>query len=245
MSWKLESIDVTAAFLQGGTLERELFLRPPSDVCSSDKVWHLRRSIYGLNDAPHYWHKRVSEVLFKLGAVVSAYDNALYLWFEKNDNGKLIGMLVSHVDDFAFCGNQVFHNNVIKELKNTFHISVHEAGSFKYLCLNMSQNSDGVSIHQENYIPSIAPISVPENRYSMHKDELTHDVKEKLKRLSDQILWVSSQTHPDMSYETCIMGNTGKSPTMNMIHDANKALIKLKSKRVDIKFPPLGRLESL
>ena len=139
----------------------------------------------------------------------------------------------------------MFYNNVIKELKNTFHISVHEAGSFKYLGLNMSQNSDGVSIHQENYIPSIAPISVPENRYSMRKEELTPDEKEKLKRLSGQMLWMSSQTYPDMSYETCIMGNTGKSPTMNMIHDANKALIKLKSKRVDIKFPPLGRPGSL
>ena len=29
ISWKLESIDVTAAFLHGGTLGRERFLRPP------------------------------------------------------------------------------------------------------------------------------------------------------------------------------------------------------------------------
>ena len=41
-----------------------------------------------------YRYKRVCEELVKLGAVVCAYDIALYLWFEKNDNGKLIGMLV-------------------------------------------------------------------------------------------------------------------------------------------------------
>ena len=32
---------------------------------------------------------------------------------------------------------------------------------------------------------------------------------------------------------------------MNMIHDANKALSKLKSKKVEIKFPPLGSPEGL
>ena len=104
----------------------------------------MRRCIYGLNDAPRYWYKRVSEVLLKLGAVVSAYDNALYLWF---DNDKLMGMLVSHVDDFAFCGNSKFHNTVIKELKNTFQISVHQAGTFKYLGLSVNQDSSGILVH--------------------------------------------------------------------------------------------------
>ena len=59
------------------------------------------------------------------------------------------------------------------------------------------------------------------------------------------MLWVSSQTRPDVSYETCMMGNMGKNPTMDMIHNANKALVKLKSKKVEIKFPQLGRPEKL
>ena len=243
MSWRLESIDITAAFLQGGSLEREIFLRPPSDVCSPDKVWRLRRCIYGLNDAPRYWYRRVKEVLLKLGGVVSTYDNALYLWFDKCDN--LMGVLVSHVDDFAFCGNEDFHNNVIKKLKNTFNISVHETGSFKYLGLSVDQNDNGVSIHQDSYISSISPISVPQSRYSMRNEELTQEEKAELRKFSGQMLWVSSQTRPDLSYETCMMGNTGKSPTMSMIHNANKALVKLKSTKVNIKFPPLGKPESL
>ena len=217
-------------------------MKPHLDVCSSDKIWRLRRCIYGLNDAPRYWYKRVSEVLLKLGAVVSAYDNALYLWF---DNDKLMGMLVSHVDDFAFCGNSKFHNSVIKELKTTFQISAHEAGTFKYLGLSVSQDSSGVLVHQDSYIPSITPVSIHKERYSKRDEVLTSEEKTKLKKLSGQMLWVSSQTRPDLSYETCIMSNTGNKPTMKMIHDANKALTKLKSKKVKIKFPMLGRPENL
>ena len=106
MSWDITAIDITSAFLQGGPIEREVYLKPPADVCSNETVWHLKRCIYSLNDAPRSWYERVKEVLLSLGATISAYDNALFLWHD--DNGELFGMLVSHVDDFAFCGNARF-----------------------------------------------------------------------------------------------------------------------------------------
>ena len=33
-NWKLESFDVASAFLQGNELTRDVFLRPPKDVCN-------------------------------------------------------------------------------------------------------------------------------------------------------------------------------------------------------------------
>ena len=77
MSWDNTAIDITAAFLQAGLIKREVYVKPPADVCSNETVWHLKRCIYGLNDAPRSWYERVKEVLFSLGATISAYDNAL------------------------------------------------------------------------------------------------------------------------------------------------------------------------
>ena len=108
-SWKMQSIDISAAFLQGKPIEREIYLRPPQDICSKSEVWHLKRCIYGLNDAPRSWYERVKEVLLQLGGVVSAYDSAVYLWHHNDDT--LSGMLVSHVDDFAFCGDKNFEKS--------------------------------------------------------------------------------------------------------------------------------------
>ena len=79
----------------------------------------------------------------------------------------------------------------------------------------------------------------------MRDEVLTQEKKGDLKWFSHQMLWASSQTRPDVSYETCMMGNMGKNPTMDMIHNANKAMVKLKSKKVEIKFPQLGRPERL
>ena len=131
MAWTLQSIDITAAFLQGGQLLREVFLRPPQDVCPRTEVWRLKRCIYGLNDAPRSWYLRVKEVLLQLGGKISSYDKALFMWYDENCG--LIGILVIHVDDFAFCGNKYFEDKVIGSLKNKFKISTHESGSFKYL----------------------------------------------------------------------------------------------------------------
>ena len=52
MSWDITAIDITAAFLQGGPIECEVYLKPAADVCSNETVWHLQRCIYGLNNAP-------------------------------------------------------------------------------------------------------------------------------------------------------------------------------------------------
>ena len=42
-------------------------------------------------------------------------------------------MLVSHVDDFAFCGNARFQTEVIEQLKSIFKVGLYANGSFNPL----------------------------------------------------------------------------------------------------------------
>ena len=64
-----------------------------------------------------------------LGGTKSAYDCTLFMW--------LIGILVSHVDDLAFCRTELFQEKIICKLKKTFKINTHDIGSFKYLGLEL------------------------------------------------------------------------------------------------------------
>ena len=243
MCWEIQSIDISAAFLQGRKLEREVYLRPPSDICPRTEVWRLKRCIYGLNDAPRYWYERVKEVLIQLGGSISAYDSALFLWFDSD--GTISGILVSHVDDFAFCGNQQFHKEVIGGLKEIFKVGTHEYGSFKYVGLEVCQGSEGIQVSQDAYIDTIMPIDISPSRRKERLNVLSQEERKDLKRLSGQMLWVSSQTRPDSSFETCMMSNTGKHPRVAMMLQANKALSKLKKDRVQLKFPSLGDYRKL
>ena len=47
---EIKSLDIKEAFLQGDKIERDVFLRPPGDVCPENEVWKLKRCIYRLND---------------------------------------------------------------------------------------------------------------------------------------------------------------------------------------------------
>ena len=134
MKWAINSLDVTSAFLQGNGIEREVFLQPPTEAEQTGMLWKLRRCIYGLKDAPRAWYKRVEQVLLELGGVLSKYDDALFLWHEEN---KLIGILVSHVDDFIYGGTDSWHEKVIQTIVKNFKISSMCAGTFKYVGLNV------------------------------------------------------------------------------------------------------------
>ena len=59
------------------------------------------------------------------------------------------------------------------------------------------------------------------------------------------MIWAASQTRPDVSYETCVMSNQGKHPTVKMIGAANKAVAKLKKKSVSIRFKNIGKPQQM
>lgn len=48
--WKLNSIDIKTAFLQGEEIDREIYVLPPKEALTN-KVWLLKKCIYGLGDA--------------------------------------------------------------------------------------------------------------------------------------------------------------------------------------------------
>ena len=59
MGWKIQSLDITSAFLQGNDIERDVFLKPPLEASRDGLIWKLKRCIYGLNDALRAWYDRV------------------------------------------------------------------------------------------------------------------------------------------------------------------------------------------
>ena len=59
------------------------------------------------------------------------------------------------------------------------------------------------------------------------------------------MIWAASQTRPDVAFETCQMANTGKTPTVRMIIEANRAVSKLKKSNVSLTFKKLGSPKDL
>ena len=234
--WICRSLDVRAAFLQGFPIEREIFLRPPRDIEEKGYIWKLLKCPYGLNDAPRAWYVRVCSELDQLGIMSSKFDEAL---FYCRKAGELIGLLVVHVDDILYGGNSKFQD-LIRKLCSVFDIGTHSSGNFKYLGLELRQGKDVIHIDQCKYIEGIQEIQVSRCRSRDKDSTLTETERKEMRSVCGQLLWVTNNTRPDMSFEVSTLCNIGKSGTVSDILRVNKVIRVLKQEKIVMKFPRLS-----
>ncbi len=113
--WKIRSMDVEKAFLQSGSFDRKVFVRPPSESgVEPTKVWQLNVTAYGLTDAARKWYLRLEQTLLDCGFLMCQVEPAVF--FMKDSRGKLKGIMVTHVDDFLYASDQQFLT-AVEEMK--------------------------------------------------------------------------------------------------------------------------------
>ena len=139
--WQVHCLDVACAFLQGKPIDRDVYLKPPSEVAKPNTLWKLHKCVYGLVDASRKWYLKVIQEIEKLDVRKSIYDEAIFYWYHENT---LHGIIVSHVDDFMWGGSVSFKGNIIDNLKKTLTISKEEDFHFKYLGLNVQQGNGSI-----------------------------------------------------------------------------------------------------
>ena len=82
-------------------------------------------------------------------------------------------------------------------------------------------------------------------RASQKDEELVTNKKSKLRSISQQLLWVTLQTSPDTSFESCRASSYGKIPEVRNLLGANKAVKKLQSSTLRLVYSDLGNPEYL
>ena len=138
--WKAEFLDVTAAFLQGTPLDRDVFVEPPPEEKEDGELWLLNKAGYGLYDSARLWYLGVIKHLEENGMSQLTGDEATYFY---RVNNKVEGVLVIHVDDFLVLGSDLFFNTVVKQIKNKFNFSKIEKSKFRFCGIDIQVNSNG------------------------------------------------------------------------------------------------------
>ena len=125
--WEIHCLDVKTAFLQGELLKRQVYLKPPPEAdCCSEKFWKLGKCVYGLN-ASLKWYGKVKSFVLTNGGKMTKSDPAVFCW---HGDGKLLGVIAVHVDDFLWIGSADFEHKVIGQLRRTFKIGKEESENF-------------------------------------------------------------------------------------------------------------------
>ena len=110
--WKINTMDIRAAFLQGNPIERDVYLKPPKEA-HTKKLWKLNTTVYGLGDAPRAWYLCVKDELLKIGEMKSKFDNVIFYW---HLNHKLQVVLSLHIDNFCWADTEWFRQKVIDHI---------------------------------------------------------------------------------------------------------------------------------
>ena len=236
--WRINSLDIQRAFLQGDHITREIYLKPPKEA-NTECLWKLKKCIYGLCDASRSWYLKLEQELSNLGMSKCKLDNALFYWYHSN---QLHGIMTVHVDDIYWAGSEIFQEMVIIKLKNVFEISREKQDSFIYLGLRVNHFFDKITIDQDAYIQNIKEIEINRERKIDKDSAINFDEKQQLRSTIGQLNWVSTQTRPDITFDTCEVSVRLKDATIRDIIKVNKIIRKLKAEKVSLKFSDMGNL---
>ena len=234
-NWEVNSLDVTAAFLQGKELDRDVYLRPPKEAGVSGKLWKLRRCVYGLNDASRYWYLRVRDELLKAGCKCSKSDPSVF--FLRTES--LQGILISHVDDLLWCGTSVFKSNIVDTIRSIFKIREENVSAFTYVGIEIYQDKNGIYLTQQKYLNDLEEVHICPSRKNNQDLPLNREEKRNLRAAIGRLNWLATQTRPELSYGVSELSSCVSDATIRHLIKANKLIRSAKMDNVHLFFPSL------
>lgn len=228
-------MDVHNAFLHGDLAE-EVYMRPPPGFTAPDgKVCRLRKSLYGLRQAPRNWFAKLASALVKFGFKQSYADYSLFSYIQQ---GVTLHVLV-YVDDLIIAGNKSSSISAFKEyLHSCFHMK--DLGTLKsFLGLEIAHGKDGLFICQRKYALDIlseagllaakpADFPLPQNHdlASATGPDYTH--ADRYRRLIGRLIYLTI-TRPELSYSVHILSQFMQCPKEAHWNAATRVLHYLKA----------------
>ena len=211
--WSTRHIDFKGAFLNA-KLEKgsNIWVRLPSIPGTSfnGQLVKLRKSLYGLRQAPKLWYKMLSKELQKLGFKCSTASDCLYMLLSSDSI-----VLLIYVDDVLVMGSDDAIDQLVRKLSTVFDIT--DLGRpTHFLGIKFEFREDGVFLSQSAYIDKIIDISnMTTAKPIQHPLPLSHTLYEKItdptpeeqatmetvpfRKVLGSLLYLSTRTRPDIS----------------------------------------------
>ena len=163
--------------------------------------------------------------------------------FTMHSDGKLIGLVCSHVDDLFLAGNKRFKKMMTEKILKMFQFSKVEQNKFKYLGCEVEKQPNGdISLNQDEYIQKLDEVHIPEGRNSWTVNEAERKI---IRKVVGELLWVSLMTRPDLSFEVNRLSGNILNATVKDLKDAKLLVKRAKAEPVKLNFTTIGEVDDL
>lgn len=151
--WELHHLDVKTAFFHGELNDEVYVVQPEGFVVKGmeAKVYKLKKTLYGLRQAPRAWNEKLNAVLSNLGFIRCLKEPSLY---RKKEQEYLVVVAV-YVDDLLITGSSVTKINEFKRgMAAKFDMT--DLGRLSYyLGIEVTQRKGSIILSQEKYAAKI------------------------------------------------------------------------------------------
>lgn len=233
---KVKHYDIKTAFLNG-KLEEEIYLKQPPGFTTGNKVYRLKKSLYGLKQAARVWNEVLKRSLLKNNCEQSQEDQCLYI--RKSVNGTCY--ILVHVDDILVAGENEFEmEELMKSVGRDFELK--DLGDVQqYLGIEVERTVYGdYAISQTKYIDKIiqtaglqdakaSKFPMDTGYYKLEGDELNSN--EKYRQLIGSLLYLSTNTRPDISAAVSILSQRVINPRTTDMNEVKRLIRYLKGTR--------------
>ena len=148
---ELRSVDISAAFTNGD-LDEYIYMQQPEGFHEGgpNKVFRLRKSLYGLKQSARQWNIKLHGVLSKMGYKRIEADRSVYIY----SNGSVRIFVPIYIDDITFASKSTSAvDAAVKELSS--HFKCRDLGATEFLLgvgITRDRPKRTIMLHQRQFI---------------------------------------------------------------------------------------------
>ena len=219
MGFKLQLGDVTGAFLEADEMTRtngKLYMSGPANHhlpgYHPEQLYEVVKPIYGLNDSPQRWFTKFANTVKEDGWIQSRLDHCVF--FLRNKQGHLKGVVGVHVDDVLLGGQGVDFEASIKRLREKFPFRKwkHGAGTFCGAELSQCSETKAINVSQEEFADKLEKPRLRNKESPLM--QITPEEASSLKSVLGGALWLAKETRPDLAVQVSQGQQLLPSPTL-------------------------------
>eukprot|EP00873_Tetraselmis_striata_P022505 jgi/Tetstr1/442769/TSEL_030855.t2 len=241
---ELEQTDIDCAFLYAD-LEEDIYMTQAPEFeqqgpNGEELVYHLKKSVYGLKQAPHDWYLKLREHMLGQGFAQLKTDPGAYIY----RSGNTFSIVAIYVDDILICSNCTtwvvqFKRNLADEF------DIKDPGACTWILgmkVERDRDAGTIKIHQGKYVTDLLerfnmtdcnPADIPSVGNDA-RDSPALDDPSIFRSLIGGLMYPSTATRPDITEAVNRLCIAMSAPTRAHMEDAKHVLRYLK------KYPDRG-----
>ena len=203
--------DIKNAYFSGRSLDREIYFQQPKGGLRGlkpNQLLRAKKAIYGFSEAARLFWVALKGHLESDGWVESRLEPALFYLRDPKD-GKLRGILVTHVDDIEGGVCDGYIEKAFERSSKALEFATNHAREFIFRGREVKQHQDGhVDIAMRNYTLNTKKIQIPAVRKAQLESSLTAEEMATYQSAAGELGWLTRQLRCDLAYENGVAQRT-------------------------------------